>query len=1120
MNKFVKITVAFFLVALICCIPFYIVVFKILPERDPDNLFNRTNILQVLSGETRVFYEDGETLLGAFFDANHRVYVPYGDIPVNLINALVAAEDSRYWTHNGYNFKGFMRAMFNNIKARRFIQGGSSLTQQAVKNIFGREERSVKEKLKEFLNALRMEKHFSKEDILEFYLNQFHVSGTGKGVAIAAQYFFNKELKDLTLAECAFIAGSVKGPFNYDPFIQRTEERRQRALERGETRLRYVLGRMVEEGYIEQADMDAATAKPLEFNHGNFRFTMSTTLERLEERLDSDFFHELFQSEGIEDWRKAQLEITTTLNAKSQDAAKRALQTNISNLQLQLGGFVLPKAQFANRARTARKGDYLYGAVDSVFYDTTGRLQSLKLNFGQLKGIVTEQSVNEFAKLAGGDVNKILATQLKPGAILLVSIIDEMPINGYAPCKIETEPVLQGALVAIRNGKVLASQGGFHNTGFDRSFKALRQLGSSWKPILYALALKYHWNYLDNLENEFNAFQYGNQFYFPRPDHKNKGDVVSIAWAATRSENIASIWLLEHLMDKLSDKEFEDVARENGFARMPGEERIKLIERLRDKFGLMMKDEVKREIEFTKARDALVERYMNDGKVQQARAVQNLRYGTFNDVGLKQAKRDPKITKYVNHNFKRYSEIWRTREIQELDPDESTKLLPLDSVQLIENFTLADFKRLNAMIEPVDSDADYFDMAHLRYWPDYRRALAMADYARFANEIGIHQKLQKVFSMPLGVNDITLAEITTAYQTLLTGKIFKCKDANWTEACFIKEIRNRDGRTIFRNKMESMTVLDDTVTTQMGVMLRSVFTNGTAHSQLTALSVKNPEGASKLRYPVMGKTGTTNDYRNVAFLGALPTYVKEKNGIALDSVIAIGSYVGFDDNKPLKSGRTRIAGASGGLPQWASFAKEEIDILGIPKQIDFLDISMIATGEVPLMLTNERGELTVDPMTGEALVNGEKGRPLPWLDVPGFTPPQVQKIAAETIAKSGIVVSLPMPQTSTPPQTGTATDSATVKAQETAPSVAQPATAPKPQQVIPADARPVSEVMKADSIKKATEAAKQIPLNPQQTFTPVQPPKPQAAMPKDDDWDLPESFNSKNAFVPIEADAE
>ena len=1130
MHKFVKIIVAIFLVALICYIPFYIVVFKILPERDPDNLFNRANILQVLSGETRVFYEDGENLLGAFFDANHRVYVPYGDIPVNLINALIAAEDSRYWTHNGYNLKGFMRAMFNNLKAGHVIQGGSSLTQQAVKNIFGREERSVKEKLKEFLNALRMEKHFSKEDILEFYLNQFHVSGTGKGVAIAAQYFFNKELKDLTLAECAFIAGSVKGPFNYDPFIQRTEERRLKALERGETRLKYVLGRMVEEGYIEQSEMDSALAKPLEFNHGNFRFTMSTTLERLEERLDSDFFHDLFQKEGIEDWRKAQLEITTTLNAKSQDAAKRALQTNISNLQLQLGGFVLPKAQFANRARNARKGDYLYGAVDSVFFDTTGRLQSLKLNFGQLKGIVTEQAVNDFAKLAGGDVNKILATQLKPGAILLVSIIDETPIDGYAPCKIETEPVLQGALVAIQNGKVLASQGGFHNTGFDRSFKALRQLGSSWKPLLYALALQYHWNYLDNLENEFNVFQYGNQFYFPRPDHKNKGDIVSIAWAATRSENIASIWLLEHLLDKLSDKEFEEVARKNGFAREAGEERIRFVERLRDKFGLMMKDETKREIEFTKARDALVQRYMNDGKELRANAVQNLRYGTFNDIGIKQAKRDPKLTKYINHNFKRYSEIWRAREIQELDPDESAKLQPLDSVQLIENFTLADFKRLNAMIEPIDSDADYFTMEHLRYWPDYRRALAMADYARFAKEIGIRQKLQKVFSMPLGVNDITIAEISTAYQTILTGKVFKCKDADWTEPCFIKEIRNRDGRVIFRNKMESKTVLDDTVTSQIGVMLRSVFTNGTAHSQVSALSVYSPDKKTKLRYPVMGKTGTTNDYKNVAFLGALPMYVKEKNGVALDSVIAIGSYVGFDDNKPLKSGRTRIAGASGGLPQWATFAKEEIDILGLPNQIDFLDISMLATGEVPLMLTNERGELTVDPMTGAALVNGEKGRPLPWLDVPGFTPPQVQKLAAETIAKSGIVVSLPMPNA---PQTGTQP----VSAQQASAQTTQ-------QQAIPADARPVSEVMKADSAKRAAEAStatlpKQTAAGMQAGAAPVaqsgtaqgaatpstqpaivQPPKPQAAMPQDDDWDLPENFNSKNAFVPIEADAD
>ena len=1082
-SKLFKIVAAFALVGLICCIPAYIVVFKILPTQDPDNQFNRSTILQVLSGETRVYYNDGEELLGAFFDANHRVYVPYGDIPANIVNALIAAEDAGYWTHSGFSIYGFTRAMISNIKSGHMRQGGSTLTQQTVKNIFGREERSIKEKGKELINALRMEKHFSKEDILEFYLNQFHVSGTGKGVAIAAQYFFNKELKDLTLAECAFIAGSVKGPFNYDPFIQRNAERREKALARGKERLEYVLGRMVEENYISEEEMNEALAKPLEFNHGNFRFSVSTMLDRIEEKLDGEFFQKKFEAEGIEDWRKAQLSITTTVDARSQDAAKTALQANISGLQMQLGGFVLPKAQFANRAQTARKGDYLYGTVDSIMVDDQGGLKALTLSFGQLKGLVSEAAVKDFAKKAGGDVNKILAPQLKKGAILLVSVMDDKTIDGFAPCQIETEPVLQGALFAIQNGNVVASQGGFHNTGFDRSFKAVRQLGSSWKPILYALALKYHWNYLDMLENDFNVFQFTNQFYFPRPDHKNKGDVVSIAWSATRSENIASIWLLEHLLDKLSLEEFHDIAVVNDMARYEDEDTKKFFERLRDKYGLILKEDTKREIEFTKARDALAERYRLEGKDDKARDVLNLRYGTFNDVAVKQSKKDAKTLSFIKHNYKRYSEILRERQAQELDP--TIELPPLDSVVLLNHFTLADMKRLSTMIEPVDSEVDYLDAEHLRYWPDYRRSLAFAEYARFAKEIGIHQKLQKVFSMPLGVNDITLAEISTAYQTLLTGKVFKCLDGDWTDPCFIKEIKNRDGKVIFRNKSESKVVLGDSITSQIAVMLHSVFTNGTARSQYTHITVTSPDKAITLRYPALGKTGTTNDYRNVAFLGALPTYVNEKNGIATDSVIAIGSYVGFDDNKPLKSGRTRIAGASGGLPQWADFAKKEINILGLPEKIDFLDISMLAAGEVPLVLPNERGQLTVDPMTGSIIAGGsaEQGRPLPWIEVPGFTPPQVHTAAAETAAAHGIMISLPMP-TAAP---AASTDSTNV-AEATPSAPAEGATA---------------------------EGATTPTVQPQ----PTQPAQPKAAaMPKDDDWDLPEGFDSKNAFVPIEAD--
>ena len=340
--------------------------------------------------------------------------------------------------------------------------------------------------------------------------------------------------------------------------------------------------------------------------------------------------------------------------------------------------------------------------------------------------------------------------------------------------------------------------------------------------------------------------------------------------------------------------------------------------------------------------------------------------------------------------------------------------------------------------------------------------------------------------MPLGVNEITLGEITTAYQTLLTGKVYKCLDADWADPCFIKEIKNRDGRVIFRNEVETKQVLSDTVTSQMAVMLRSVFTNGTARSQVVNLSVSSEDRSTTLRFPVMGKTGTTNDYRNVAFMGALPTYVTEQNGIALDSVVAIGSYVGFDDNKPLKSGRTRIAGASGGLPQWAAFAKEEIDIQGIPEHIDFFDISMLATGEVPLVLPNERGELKVDPMTGFVLPESEAsaGRSLPWLEVPGFRA-AVAEAATDSAASAEAA---PTPELSIVP----VEDGEAAQAGASAAQVGESAE-PSGVQAPAADAAPAA----------ATEQPSAAPAP--------------AAMPKDDDWDLPADLDGNNAFVPLEA---
>lgn len=1005
-----KIAAALFIVGLLCLIPAYLIVFKYLPKQDPDGIFNRRYILSELSGESRVYYRDGERLLGSFFDVNHRIYVPFGEIPENIVNALIAAEDSRFFEHGGFDVSGFSRAMFNNIRAGRLQQGGSTLTQQTVKNIYGREERSVKAKWKELINALRMEHFFSKEEILEFYLNQFHVSGTGKGVAIAAQYFFNKELKDLTLAECAFIAGSVKGPFNYDPFIQRNQERRDRALKRGQERLKYVLGRMVDEDFISQAQMDSALSRPLEFNHGKFRFSLSTQLSRIEEKFDSEFYQNLFEKEGVSDWRKAQLQIVTTIDADYQMAAKRAVQNNISELQVKLGGFALPKSDQPNRAAFARVGDYLYGAVDSVQYDAKGNLAGIFLSFGQLHGQVDKDELVDLGKRMNADVKTVLAPRLGKGSVLLVSVKDSVPVNGAIPCAIETEPVLQGALVALQNGEVVASQAGFHNTGYDRSFKARRQLGSSWKPLLFGLALKYHWHYLDELENDFNLFQFENDFYFPRPDHKNKGETVSILWATVRSENIATIWLLDHLLDKLSDEEFAEVAAENGYLRREEETTEDYRKRLRDKHGLYLNETAKQEMEFTKAQKNLYEKFIYENRPNAARALRNMFYGRNVENGKKKYRKiDKAYFAEFDHNFLRYLGILKEQDLKATAPDENLTE-PIADREVYPDLKLSDIRRLNGMVEIPSEETDYSKVESLRYWPDFRRSVSMAAFARFAKEIGIQGELREVLSMPLGVNEIPLSEMTTAYQTLLSGNIYKCADGDWNEPCLIKEIRNREGREIFANAVEVKKVLSDSVTEQMAVMLHAVFEYGTARSQYKNLTVQSPSKDASLLFPVFGKTGTTNDYKNVAFLGAMPTYVPDKNGFGQDSVIAIGSYVGFDDNRPLKSGRTRIAGSSGGLPQWADFAKKVIQLREENRHIDFLDISMLAKGAVPLRLGLERGEIQVGPMTGlPVYAASENLRAIPLLDIAGYTSPAQVESAAASAANVGIVTSLSMP---------------------------------------------------------------------------------------------------------------
>jgi len=774
--------------------------FLIVPSQNPGDKFTKENILKNLNGESRVLYSDGVSVIGAFFEINHRLYVPYDSIPQTLIDAIVSAEDSKFWEHGGFDVSGFARAMFNNIKKRSFRQGGSTLSQQTVKNIFGREDKSIKSKWTELADALRLEKRFSKQEILEFYLNQFQVYGSGRGAAIAAIYFFNKPLSKLSLEECAFIAGAVKGPYNYDPRVQKTPEKAEAALKRGENRTKYVLRRMLENHYISQEIYDSAKVPKL--NYGEFKFNASSLLDKIDRELNDDIYAEVFDAFGIEDWRRAQIKIVTTLDVNLQAKAEQSVKENLSNLQ-----------------------------------------------------------------------NKIAADTANP---------------------------LQGALVALKSGAVTAAQSGQNNTGYDRVFVAERQLGSSWKPFLYALALKFGWKPLDELENEYNLFNYGGTIYFPRPDHVDKSPTVSIAWAAVRSENIASVWLLEHLLDKLSTEEIRELAEKNVI-------------------DTEITASAKREIALEKAKMVLMNDWLLEGRFEAVRSLQALKF-YYNKKEEEKQRKYPERVKLLQHCIEYYDSIE----------------LPPSSEFLFPNFTVSDFGQVKSLVEQnMDSPISGSDVFLL---PELRMKIAMREFANFVKSIGINRSLQEVMSMPLGVNEATIAEMAVAYQSILSGKLYKCNGKKFGEPCIIKEIWSHDNNLIFKNEMDSTEILPDNVVLPMRAILRAVFKYGTAASAYSKLAISY--SGSKYPYPAMGKTGTTNENRTAAFCGGIP----------LDTLLTICSYIGFDDNNKLKGKSRTLAGASGALPQWANFAESVLasskseKIFG--ETIDY--ITAIAQNEVPL----------------------------------------------------------------------------------------------------------------------------------------------------------------------------
>jgi len=618
----------------------------------PGEEIRQSNIEAILSRQSPVYYNDGLTPIGVFFQDAHRQYVPYALIPDQFVNAIVAAEDNGFFSHHGIDFRGIIRAAQANIRAGRVVQGGSTITQQTAKNLFKRQDRSVRAKLKELLYALRLEYHYPKEKILEFYANQFYVSGNGHGLGVAAKYYFDKQPGELDLLECAFIAGSVKQPNHYNPFIQKDAAAAEAARQRAGERADYVLERMHQLRTITAAQFREAGAMEIAFKRGAMSYPLNTLMDLAKEALAVPEVEEALSRHGIENVATSGLRVVTTVERELQDHALTAVRRELSRLDVQLLGY--DRREIQDRYRTLLvKGDreietgaFLFGTITRI--DRSGEPEiEVLLDKNGRKGRIDAAGVaamleslvkwhRERWSTPGKNDLPLLLDQLEAGDTVYVSVRALAPDRQEILLDLEKYPTLQGGLMVLRDGAIRAMVGGTENHYYNRAVAARRSMGSVMKPLVYAAALQLGWNSVDPLNNGRDLFVYQRQAYFPRPDHRSPHDRISMNWAGVHSENLASVWLLYHLCDRLSPAEFKELLGRLDLDRREGESYGLYKSRIRDRYGVMVDRDALRRIAYRQAIAELEPDLLFSGRMEEFNALRDMHYGLGFDLFSRQ----------------------------------------------------------------------------------------------------------------------------------------------------------------------------------------------------------------------------------------------------------------------------------------------------------------------------------------------------------------------------------------------------------------------------------------------------------------------------------------------------
>jgi penicillin-binding protein 1A len=482
----------------------------------------------------RVYSADGD-LIGEFGE-ERRAVVKLEQVPKTLVNAILAAEDERFYQHGGVDYLGVARAALSNFASGGVRQGASTITMQVARNFFLSKEKTLTRKFNEMLLAFKIESSLSKQQILELYINQIYLGQRAYGFAAAAQIYYGKPLSGLSVAQQAMLAGLPKAPSRFNPIANPS---------RAKLRQQYVLRRMRELGMLTPEQLAAADKEPL-----------SVRQSAGESRLRAEYFAEMvraqmFERYGEEAYTRG-LKVHTTLLSEHQRAAYEALRKGVIDYDRR-HGYRGPEGYIDLQKASGDIEDFLDEALQEV--DAVADLEpavvlqasakEVKVYLKSGERVTLSADAIRFASRSLGD--RIPTEQrVRPGSLIRVRA------DAKGQWQIAQQPLAEAAVVSLdpRDGAIRALVGGFdfNRTKFNHATQAWRQPGSGFKPFIYAAALEKGFT-ASSVINDAPLFidkvQTGSQDWEPKNyDEKFEGP-MRLRDALTKSKNLVSIRILQ-----------------------------------------------------------------------------------------------------------------------------------------------------------------------------------------------------------------------------------------------------------------------------------------------------------------------------------------------------------------------------------------------------------------------------------------------------------------------------------------------------------------------------------------------------------------------------------------------